>query len=497
MDLKFKEALSYFKLGDLNNTKIICLSLLKEDSKNSKVYNLYAFALYLDNNIDESISAWKKAIEINKNYFEAYNGLGNAYLKKKDYEYAIECFNKSIEIEPRFYEGLNNLGNTYVQKKIFEKAEIFFDKALEIKPGYSKSLKGKGYTLMKIHKYKEAIKIFEIFLLKNKNDPEIYNYLGICFNHLKIFDKSIEFYLKCLEIKKNHKEAKENLLNILTYFTPNVINHSNVIIEANYLLKKLHFNFDLNLSIKDEDIFNFFSRINEVLNKYSFLDNSGDDQIFRRNKINLNCDRHFAVFNKHDVIPEYCFGCFKIQVTPKNIIELIKLYLIFDLFIFEKNNIRKTFVEIRPKIGGTYKGLIYCNSLIEAENILKKISPTIKKVLNDKVSVKIKRGCTEFSNRYKNFEKTDNSVKYEDAWREKEKLIDIELKHEDEAILENSLSGLNIKDALTIRNWLIFAKKIGDSSFLKFNQTLDDSNLVNNWLKNQLELRISEFKKIN
>ena len=46
-------------------------------------------------------------------------------------------------------------------------------------------------------------------------------------------------------------------------------------------------------------------------------------QIYKRNKIDLNCDRHMKVFETRDIIPEFCFGCFKVQVEVPTLIDLI------------------------------------------------------------------------------------------------------------------------------------------------------------------------------
>ena len=40
--------------------------------------------LFQQNKIDQAIIQWKKAIEINSNYFFGYNNLGNAFIKKKN-----------------------------------------------------------------------------------------------------------------------------------------------------------------------------------------------------------------------------------------------------------------------------------------------------------------------------------------------------------------------------------------------------------------------------
>ena len=55
---------------------------------------------------------------------------------------------------------------------------------------------------------------------------------------------------------------------------------------------------------------------------------------------------------KFKIIPKYCFSCYKIQINLKTVVDLIKLFLIFDKIKLEKNNTRKCIVEIRNKIKG-------------------------------------------------------------------------------------------------------------------------------------------------
>ena len=46
MESKLSEALSLFQIGELNKAKNICEEILKQETNNSQVYNLYAFTLY-------------------------------------------------------------------------------------------------------------------------------------------------------------------------------------------------------------------------------------------------------------------------------------------------------------------------------------------------------------------------------------------------------------------------------------------------------------------
>ena len=63
---------------------------------------------------------------------------------------------------------------------------------------------------------------------------------------------------------------------------------------------------------------------------------------------------------------------------------------VFDQFEFGADVFRKTLIEVRPKIPGTYKGLIYCSNKNEANIILEKILPVLKENLGNDLSIGIK-----------------------------------------------------------------------------------------------------------
>ena len=120
MQSKFNEVINYFKIGDLKKSKKICEEIISNNPENPEILNLYAFILYSRNDLDDAVTFWKKAIKLKPNYFESYNGLGNAYSKLNEYDKSIKCFQKAFEIEPKFYEAYNNLGNLLIKKRIIK-----------------------------------------------------------------------------------------------------------------------------------------------------------------------------------------------------------------------------------------------------------------------------------------------------------------------------------------------------------------------------------------
>ena len=496
MKSDFSEALILFKTGKLNEAKNICEKILKEEKNNSQVYNLYAFVLYYLEKFDAAIEFWNKALKINPNYIEAYNGCGNAFSKLKKFDEAIINFNQAIKINPNYFEAYNNLGSTLIKLEKFDEAIINFNKAIKIKPDFAQAYHGKAYALMKSIKFDDAIINFNKALKINPNYASAYNNMGSSFYEIGQWEEASNCYIKTLEINPNHKDAHENLISLLTFYHPKK-NNSNSIVKTNYLLRSNKFNFDLKTKITDKEIINYYYKIYQILKENLYNDNFDEDQIYRRNTVDLDCDRHFKVFNTYNVIPKFCFGCYKIQINPKNIIEFFKLYIVFDHLKLEKNNTRKCMTELRPSTGGVYKGFIYCSGLDEAQKILKDILPIIKTSIGDNLSISIKRGCSEFSVPYPNFKEIDQSMKYNDTWIEKEKQIDEKNKYKNtKKVLETTISGISVSDALIMRNWLIYAKRINDESYKKFNINISDSKYMEELFFGQLDHRKEEFQKI-
>jgi TPR repeat/Tetratricopeptide repeat len=67
------------------------------DSSNAQAWGLLG-GIYNETNSNEAVSCYEKAIKLNTNYYLAYRGLGNYYLKKKDYSLAEVYYSKAINI---------------------------------------------------------------------------------------------------------------------------------------------------------------------------------------------------------------------------------------------------------------------------------------------------------------------------------------------------------------------------------------------------------------
>ena len=414
---------------------------------------------------------------------EALTKSENLIKKEKDLPFLLNL-NGIINI------NLNNWG----------KAQISLNKAISLNKGYVEAYNNLGIVHNNLGNLNEAIKNFSVSVKLKNNYSNGYNNLGSAYDDLGQNEQAIENYSKALEFDSKHAEAQRNLIHILTHFTPLKKNFNPIIIANNSLQKKKKF-FILTEDTKKIDIATLFKDSNKIIQDNIKELTFFETQIYRRNSIDLNCKRHHKAFNDLNVIPKFCFNCFKIQIEPKNVFELFKLFLIFDELKLSKNNTRKCLVELRPNISGIYKGLIYCTGMEEAEKILKDITPTLKKLIDNNIMIKIKRGCSEFAEKYKEYKEINkdkpNFMKYKNEWKEKERIFDInETKNKKrKKNFKDSISGLTISDVLVMNNWLNYAKSINDLTYKDISEDMFYSDYISKTISTQLEKRKNEFLK--
>ena len=81
------------------------------EPENAQAWSLLG-GIYNETNSDQALSCYERAIKLNPKYYLAYRGLGNYYLKKKDYSFAEVYYSKAIEI------NLSRFGPIYKNRAI-------------------------------------------------------------------------------------------------------------------------------------------------------------------------------------------------------------------------------------------------------------------------------------------------------------------------------------------------------------------------------------------
>ena len=182
----------------------------------SILFNIRGAILASKNVLDEAIINYKKSIEINANYAQAYNNLGIAFHKLNKIDTAIKNYKKALSLKKDFAEALNNLGNAYIDFDKPKDSLQYFNKALEFNPSYAEAYNGMGAANEKLGNKNDALKNYQKATEIKPDYAEAYNSLGTLYSNLYKFDESLSNYKKAIQLKTNYEKAYNNLGNLLS-----------------------------------------------------------------------------------------------------------------------------------------------------------------------------------------------------------------------------------------------------------------------------------------
>ena len=420
--------------------------------------------------VQAASEAFKKVTELNPAYADGFNNLGVTLQEQGKLEEAIASLYKALSLKPDYADAYNNMGNALKDQGKLEEAIASFNKALSLKPDYAVAYYNMGNALKDQGKLEEAIASFNKALSLKPDYAVAYNNMGNALENQGKLKEAIEAYNKALSIKSNYAEAIYNTIDLLKTYSPKSVESPNLF-NIDDKIKKLSPRI-LHATSDSEIIDNLAVGLN-YLNEESFEYKTPLSQIYKHNSVDLNCKRHAKIFNTKDIIPKFCFGCFKVQVEVPTFIDLVKLTSLFYKFDFEEDLTRKSIIELRPNISGYYKGLIYCYGLDQAKAVKVILDISLNKVFDEKPISSIKRGCSEYPLKFPSYGEIPKNPKKIMSFPKEWKLLEGEF-DQDELIKPKdniiaSLPEFCLSDFYIIQKWIDYAKGIGDQSIEIFN----------------------------
>mgnify|MGYP001466314628 FL=1 len=308
-----------------------------------------------------------------------------------------------------------------------------------------------GLINLALKDWQNSILFFNKAIQLNPKVLDPYYNLGIAYYDMGELIKSLEFFLKVYENSKD-KKSKFAIIKILSYINP-IKHFDNTLININNKIQLIDSRINFSEKITDKFILDMINKCkseSEELDNFEF----NEDQVYRRNEIDLNCERHKRIFNKFNTIPKFCFNCIKIVIFLDDPYDLIRLVLFFDqyenLFKFD----RKCIIE---KQNEKFKAYIYFDSIELAKKVSKEITPIMEVLVGQKIKYEIKRGCSEYAVKYPDFKDINQNMTYPKEWSVNEEKSDNDSFKDGVPITRNkqkSLSGLTLSDFLIFNKWL-------------------------------------------
>ena len=160
---------------------------------------------------ENSITLFRRSIQVTTNNSMAHNNLGNALAGQGNFKEAIRHYTEALRIEPDFVKAHNNLGLALERAGDIKEATHHYVKALRINPHYAEAHYNLGNALAHqgdfenaIHQYAEALRISPDF-------AEAHNNLGnVLFSQRKL-KEAIRHYAEALRLEPDHTQAHHNV----------------------------------------------------------------------------------------------------------------------------------------------------------------------------------------------------------------------------------------------------------------------------------------------
>ena len=204
MSKELSELLSLFKEQKYSVAEKKCFNLIKKIKPNFEIFNIYAVILFELNKYDEAIKYWKKATELNPQYYFGYNNLGNVFLKQNEFKKALDYYHKAIQIKPDYYEAHHNKGNVLRKTNDFTGAIVSYENAIKIKSDYLPALKSISELYVKQKNFSKAIKILDRILIYEPNNARSYIQKADIFFEKNFVKEGMENYQSAYDLNPEH-----------------------------------------------------------------------------------------------------------------------------------------------------------------------------------------------------------------------------------------------------------------------------------------------------
>ena len=195
------EILSLFKTKNFLNAKIKIENLIKTYPNDMFLENMHGVFQLNCNNLKDAIFIFNKLIKKYPNNAVAHYNLGLCYEKEKLYDEAREHLLFAIDLNNDYFEAFNVLG--IVHAKTFQKdyAIKCLEKAFEINPNYIPTIKNLAEVYSSNSNPGKAIKIIENKIKIINDLPFAYEILGRSYCSLREHKKGLDFFEKSIELK--------------------------------------------------------------------------------------------------------------------------------------------------------------------------------------------------------------------------------------------------------------------------------------------------------
>ena len=200
-------ALGFVERGDTEKARAIITDLMRQYPGNHMVHYGMGVTYAFDGENDQAIAYFDKAIDIFPYFIEALYNKGVAYKEKMDVGNAINAFREVVEIGDPKDDMVKQAGKFIktIENSTFKQFGIDVDTYLGCQVIFDEA-----FAHMERREWQNAIDGFKTCLAKNRNHPQSYGNMGICYAQLGQRPEALAALDRALELDPSYQPAIMN-----------------------------------------------------------------------------------------------------------------------------------------------------------------------------------------------------------------------------------------------------------------------------------------------
>jgi tetratricopeptide (TPR) repeat protein len=184
---------------------------LEAEPQNPQVYFTMALALLEKGDTVTAVENFKKTIDEDQGFYEAYIELGELYSMRKD-PIAVDYLKNAIRIRPDSKEALYMLGMFYQDNGRYAEALETYDKLAKADSTFKDAPYNTGYIyLVYLHDFRKATSYFSLALQRDPGYVEAMFNRGYSYELAGDYSKAYQDYKHVLQLRTNYQKAIDGL----------------------------------------------------------------------------------------------------------------------------------------------------------------------------------------------------------------------------------------------------------------------------------------------
>jgi len=153
--------------------------VISKSPKKARPYNNRGDDYLEQNKLNEALSDFNKALEINPKFAMAYYNRANYYKKESQYDKALDDYDMVIHLWPQFHKAFSNRGNIYKLQNRLDEAVQDYTKAITFSPTYYLGYNNRASVYIMQNKNAEAIQDLNASIKLKPDFAEAYANRGL------------------------------------------------------------------------------------------------------------------------------------------------------------------------------------------------------------------------------------------------------------------------------------------------------------------------------